>query len=194
MSLWKYYNSYIENFIEAHKKKSCYSDKTARILRTGKIVNSYENRNKINIGKFTWVAGELLVFPGAGSIIIGDYCYIGDGSRIWSSHNIEIGNRVFISHGVNIHDNDAHSKSASSRHYHYKSLVSGYTGTVTENANSRAILISDDAWIGFSSIILKGVSVGRGSIIAAGSVVTHSVPDYTIVGGNPAKVIGKAEA
>ena len=53
------------------------------------------------------------------------------------------------------------------------------------------IIVEDDVWIGQSSIILAPVRIGKGSIIAAGSVVTKDVPPYTIVGGNPAKHISK---
>ena len=49
--------------------------------------------------------------------------------------------------------------------------------------------IGDDAWIGFNATILKGVKIGRGAIVAAGSVVVKDVPDNAIVAGNPAKVI-----
>jgi acetyltransferase-like isoleucine patch superfamily enzyme len=48
-------------------------------------------------------------------------------------------------------------------------------------------------WIGFNSIILKGVTIGEGAVIAAGSVVTKDVSPYTIVGGNPAKFLKKIE-
>ena len=51
------------------------------------------------------------------------------------------------------------------------------------------VVIEDDAWIGFKSSVLKGVTIGRGAIIAAGSVVTKDVPPFTLVAGNPAKVI-----
>jgi len=51
-------------------------------------------------------------------------------------------------------------------------------------------VIEDDVWIGARSIILPGVTVARGSIVAAGAVVTDNVPEYSIVGGVPAKVIG----
>lgn len=53
----------------------------------------------------------------------------------------------------------------------------------------KPVLISNDVWIGARSIILPGVIIGTGAIIAAGSVVTKEVPDYAIVGGNPAKII-----
>ena len=53
------------------------------------------------------------------------------------------------------------------------------------------VVIEDDVWIGSRVIILPGVVVGKGSVIGAGAVVTKNVKPYTIVGGNPAKVIGK---
>ena len=55
--------------------------------------------------------------------------------------------------------------------------------------NTAPIKICDNAWIGMNCIILKGVTIGEGAIVGAGSVVTKSVPPWTIVGGNPAKVI-----
>lgn len=51
------------------------------------------------------------------------------------------------------------------------------------------ILIEDDVWIGSNCVILSGIKIGRGSIIGAGSIVTKNIPKYSIVGGNPAKVI-----
>jgi acetyltransferase-like isoleucine patch superfamily enzyme len=53
----------------------------------------------------------------------------------------------------------------------------------------KPIKICDKSWIGFNSIILKGVTIGEGAIVGAGSVVTRDVPPWTIVAGNPAKVI-----
>lgn len=54
---------------------------------------------------------------------------------------------------------------------------------------SKPVVIGDDVWIGARSIILKGVHIGKGAVIAAGAVVTKDVPEYAIVGGVPAKVI-----
>jgi acetyltransferase-like isoleucine patch superfamily enzyme len=55
--------------------------------------------------------------------------------------------------------------------------------------DDQPVVIEDDVWIGFRAIILKGVTVGRGSIVAAGAVVISDVPRYSIVGGVPARVI-----
>ncbi|MRS03355.1 hypothetical protein EG832_09060 [bacterium] len=55
--------------------------------------------------------------------------------------------------------------------------------------DDQPVFIEDDVWVGAGAIILKGVTIGRGSIIAAGAVVTHSVKPYSITGGVPAKLI-----
>lgn len=55
--------------------------------------------------------------------------------------------------------------------------------------DSQPIVVKNKAWIGFNSIILKGITIGEGAIVAAGSVVTKDVPAYSIVAGNPARVV-----
>lgn len=51
------------------------------------------------------------------------------------------------------------------------------------------VVIEDDVWVGTRAIILAGVTIGRGAVVAAGAVVTKSVPPYAIVGGNPARIL-----
>ena len=78
---------------------------------------------------------------------------------------------------------------------HYTNHISSYPYKVfimkeeQEGVSKGDINVDDDVWIGFRSIILSGVHIGQGAIIAAGSVVTKDVPPYAIVGGVPAKVI-----
>lgn len=61
------------------------------------------------------------------------------------------------------------------------------------NSNAADVIIEDNVWIGERSTVLKGVTIGCGSIVACDSIVTKDVPPYTIVAGNPAKVVKKLE-
>lgn len=70
--------------------------------------------------------------------------------------------------------------------YPFKVMILGHE---FEAVSKGDIIIKDDVWIGLNSIILSGVTIGQGAVVAAGSVVTKDVPPYAIVGGNPAKVI-----
>jgi acetyltransferase-like isoleucine patch superfamily enzyme len=58
---------------------------------------------------------------------------------------------------------------------------------------TKSITISDNVWVATNAIILPGVTIGEGAVVAAGSVVTKDVEPWTVVGGNPARVIGKRE-
>lgn len=64
-----------------------------------------------------------------------------------------------------------------------------FMNSLAESYSNGPIIVEDDVWIGMDSMILSGVTLGRGSIVAARSVVTKNVPPYSIVGGNPAKII-----
>ena len=76
---------------------------------------------------------------------------------------------------------------------HRYDIVGRYMNTITNEekrpSDDQDIIVEDDVWIGARATILKGVTIGEGSIVGACSVVTHDVPPYSIVAGNPAKVI-----
>lgn len=152
------------------------------------IQNSTGDNNKINIGSNCLIRGYLLVFNHGGEINIGDDCFVGPDSRIWSAKKIEIGNRVLISHNVNIHDNNSHPTDSKERHFDFIHILK-FGLQKTNYLNEKSIVIEDDVWIGFNSTILKGVRIGKGAIIAAGSFIKEDVPSFAIVGGNPAKII-----
>ena len=178
--------------IEAGKLRYCETAHGARLEKSSSIINGQKQKTAIVIGSYSLVAGQLLVFPHAGSIRIGDYCYVGECVRIWSASSINIGNRVFLSHGVNVHDNDSHSRSAAERARHFRELVTTGQPTFYEEIERAPVVIEDDAWLGFNAIVLKGVTIGKGAVVGAGSVVTRDVPSFAIVAGNPALEIGKA--
>ncbi|NCI49091.1 acyltransferase [Sediminibacterium roseum] len=178
-----------------HSKKMrsrCQAKKSSLLYPSCIINNPQSNRNAISIGEYTVVLGQLLVLTHSGKISVGDCSYVADNTKIWSGNSISIGDRVFISFGVNIHDYDAHSISAKNRHEQFKDIF--ITGRLLPlgDIKSKPIVIEDDAWVGFNASILKGVTIGRGAIVAAGAVVTHDVEPFTIVAGNPARTVGKA--
>ncbi len=169
---------------------ACDLDEDAVIYRTTRISNLARVRNRITIGPHSHICGTLLVFPDAGLIQIGSHCYLGINSSIWSGRSILIGNYVLMSHGVDVFDTDSHPLDAASRREDVVSLLERADSSLAPNARSGAIQIEDDVWIGTKATILKGVTLGAGSIIAAGAVVTKDVRPGEIVGGNPAKVVG----
>ena len=169
-------------------KKNYQLSSNAVCYRSARIVNNFHDSDAINIGAYTHIRGELLTFGHGGQISLGEYCYVGEQSHIWSAKSIKIGNRVLISHNVNIFDSATHPLSATERHRQYKSIIStGHPKTI--DLSEKEVVICDDVWIGCAAIILRGVTIGQGAVISAGSVVTKDVPPFTIVGGNPARVI-----
>ena len=178
---------------ERRKKSSCRVGDDVVLYPESRVDNILGRRDAIWIGAHSRIRGQLVLYGHGGSISIGESCFLGEHSRIWSAARITIGNRVLISHGVNIHDNNAHSLSAASRHLHAKEIFSrGHPRVMEDPPIAAPVLIEDDAWLGFNSTVLKGVTVGRGAIVAAGTMVTKDVPPYTIVAGNPARVVGQS--
>lgn len=163
---------------------------SASISSTGYINNLQKKRSAIQIGRESNVRGELLVFELGGEIQIGEYCFIGADTRIWSRDKIKIGNRVLISHNVNIHDNISHSLDPEERHRDFLHIFCN--GPIVDNGcGAKKIYIEDDAWIGFNATILKGVTIGRGAIIGANTVITKDVPPYAVVVGDQKQQIIK---
>lgn len=160
----------------------------SKLYPEARVNNFFYEKSRVQIGKSCHVRGELLVFAHGGQIVIGDDCYVGEGTRIWSGKSIVIGNRVLISHGVNIFDSQTHSLSARDRSEHFRKIItSGHPKEIY--LDESPVVIEDDVWIACMSIILKGVHIGRGAVVAAGSVVTRDVPAWSVVAGNPAQVI-----
>lgn len=124
--------------------------------------------------------GTVMLGPGVRVLLgTGAQCEIGDGTFItanttlFCSHKITIGSQCAISWGVQILDTDYHTL-----------IVDG-----AERPSTGEVIVGNRVWIGTNVTILKGVRIGDGAVIAAGSVVTRDVPPGTLVGGSPAKVL-----
>ncbi|MCA6485843.1 MAG: acyltransferase [Chitinophagaceae bacterium] len=133
--------------------------------------------NRVTIGKYAIIrpgnlyGGE----PGEGLRVgdhsnIGPYCYIG------CSGFISIGNNVMISPRVSI--------------YAENHVFDSPDATIkSQGVKRESVVIEDDCWIAANSILLAGVTIGKGSVVAAGSVVTQDVPPFSVVAGVPARII-----
>jgi len=136
------------------------------------------------------------IFPAnEGIITVGNNCWIGD-SIFNCISGITIENNVFISFGCYFYDNNSHSidyrereKDMIQQLNSYKSGKHLLNGKNWASVNCKRITIRSNSWIGMNCIILKGVTIGEGAIVGAGSVVTKDVAPWTIVGGNPAVLI-----
>lgn len=156
---------------------------TATLAPEAIIENGSGNANLIVIGDHSFVRGKLLAFPQDGAIKVGDWCYIGHRTEIWSMESITIGNRVLIAHGVTIADTTAHSLDPQERHRHFRQIMAHGMPSEREwwsGVHTAPVTIEDDVWINFNATILKGVRIGAGSVVAAGSIVTHDIPAGTL--------------
>ncbi len=151
------------------------------LTRESNIENKLNDPGKIIIGANSVISAYLLVYNQSGQIIIGKNTFISFGTKIWSSKSIVIGDRVMISHDVNIHDNNAHPMDSAKRQKDFINIVNKGTFEFIEELNAKEIIIEDDVWIGFNASIFKGVRIGKGAIIGANATITKDVPAYAIV-------------
>ena len=116
---------------------------------------------------------ELAVEDGA-ELVIGDRTFINYGVSIGATKSITIGAECNLGPYVNIVDTDFHGLEPERRH---------------ERPTPRPVRIGDNVWLGVRVIVLPGVSIGDGSVIGAGSVVTDDIPPRSLAVGAPARVI-----
>lgn len=134
-----------------------------------------------SIGKATTLAGE------KGKIVIGKNFICGEYVEINAclSHGVYIGNHVSIARGTYIR---------SSNHRFDRTDISimqqGHAAIeIFYQDRNYSVIIEDDVWIGANTIILSGAKIGEGSVVAAGSVISKEFPPYSVIAGNPARII-----
>lgn len=141
---------------------------------------------KLEIGNSSIVEASVYFDKENSCVTIGNRSFIG-GSKIICAQNIIIGDDVLISWGCSIVDHNSHSLFFADR----KDDVINSLDNKKDWSNVliKNVIISNKVWIGFDVKILKGVIIGEGAVVAAGSIVTKNVPPYTLVGGIPAKIL-----
>ena len=150
--------------------KSLKLNKSGNLLRCEKGVRIMKRDGSISVGDRVLLHRYVKLSAYGGKIDIGNNTYIGDRTEIHSGESVKIGNNVNIAWDCNILDRDYH-------------------GFESETEIKKSVTICDNVWIGCRCTVLKGVTIGKGSVVAAGSVVTKDVPPKCLVGGNPAKII-----
>lgn len=183
------YNQYADDFVDYKNKKSCSCSLNSRFYRYSAVDNFCQINKNIVVGERTHIRGQLLTFSFGGNINIGSNCYIGENTRVWSGEHIIIGNNVLISHNVNIMDTNSHEINHLERAEGFEKLIKYGHQKEKGSILTAPVIIEDYAWISFNASILKGVKIGKGAIIGAGSVVTKDVEPFTLAAGNPAKFI-----
>jgi acetyltransferase-like isoleucine patch superfamily enzyme len=143
-------------------------------------------RCTLHIGPGSIVESVIIFDRDGARVRIGERTFIGASTMACAEH-IEIGDDVLISWGCTIVDHNSHALSWSQRS---RDVSEWYHGRKDWSVVKRAaVRIDDKAWVGANAMILKGVTIGEGAVVAAGAVVTRDVEAYTIVGGNPAREI-----
>lgn len=137
---------------------------------------------KIVIGDYSEIYDFVCIRPvgGSGDIVIGEHCYLNPGCVLYSGNGITLGNYVLLAPGVMLlPTNHAYAR---------RDIPIRHQGFLPSKGG---ITIEDDVWIGANSVVLDGAHIGRGAVIAAGSVVRGEIPAYEIWGGVPAAKLGE---
>jgi acetyltransferase-like isoleucine patch superfamily enzyme len=152
---------------------------------------------RVKIGSNSVLSCRIILERDEGAVSIGDKTFIGN-SVIICAEDIVIGDNVLISWGCTLVDHDSHALNWRERANDVEDWRQGLLLGGLHNAalqknwaivERSPIRIADKAWIGMNVTILKGVTIGEGAVVAAGSIVTKDVAPWTLVGGNPARLI-----
>lgn len=194
---------YREYILKQEKKKKEYYLMYSKLNQNSYFGGGFEvdmrnpqaGHTYLTVGEHCVIDGRFVFEKQTGVIKIGDRVHIGNSTLI-SINEIEIGNDVTIAWDCLIYDHNSHSifwderKNDTEKEYynaiHNQNLIANKDW---DNVKTDKIKICDKAWIGARCIILKGVTIGEGAVVGAGSVVTRDVEPWTVVGGNPAQMI-----
>lgn len=157
-----------------------------------------EGKKYLKIGEHCIIDATFVFEKDTGYVSVGDRSFVN--GTVISINSVEIGNDVIVAWDTLIYDHNSHSVNWEERKHDHENEYNSFIKCGDPCANkdwtvvkSKPIKIENKAWIGTGCKILKGVTIGEGAVVQAGSVVTKNVEPWTIVGGNPAQLIRKLE-
>lgn len=152
-----------------------------------KINNTTNDPNKIKFGSFCNVSCNITL-NNKGSINVGDYVFM-NYVTMRIDYDLRIGSNNFFGPGVKLWDTNNHPISFRERKRQSIEMAYDFPLSKSYESKGNSIIIGNNVWIGMDVLILGGVKIGDGAIVAAGSIVTKDVKEYTMVAGSPAKYI-----
>lgn len=148
--------------------------KNSRICRNSRI--DVMPFNNFVLGADSTIEDFCTINNGVGDVLIGDRCRVGMSNVIIGP--VTIGNDVILAQNIVL----------SGLNHGYEDItLPPHNQPVTK----KKITLEDEVWIGANAVVVAGVTIGKHSVVAAGSIVTKDVPPYTVVAGNPARIIKK---
>lgn len=151
------------------------------------LVPAISGNTRISIGNDVCISGALSIASGhvfdRPELVIGDRVFIGHQVSIRASKQVVIEDGALIAQGCYIADSDDHPRDTNQR----------AKGLPSPAHEIKPVRICRDAWLGRGCYVLKGVTIGEGAIIGAGSVVLGDVPPFCVAIGNPARVVQKLQ-
>ncbi|MEI6351107.1 MAG: acyltransferase [Verrucomicrobiota bacterium] len=161
-------------------------------LETAQIFRMFRSRHRPGLvlgSNVSCYAGCSFSIGENGTCSVGDYTLL-NGALIMAEERIEIGSYCIFSWNVGIADSDFHPVDPAQRRIDAMALSPFAEGRPPRpSIRTAPVIIKDNVWIGMGAVILKGVTIGENSIVAAGAIVTKDVPANVIVAGNPAQIV-----
>lgn len=156
-------------------------DPSAKIGWRARISNLTGDPINLKVGRYSHIDGEIIIYPGA-RVSIGDYCYIGVGTRVWAYSSIDLADYVIVAHNVSIMDSTTHPLNFSERRVQIEGQLSGKPNDPRRfDLKPSPIVMEEGVWVGAGATILRGVRIERESIVSAGAVVRGIVPSHSLV-------------
>jgi len=179
---WDWYEGVVPENVELEPESYLESTYSFHLFRS-------RHPQAVRIGRGSSVyLGTMFALAGLGRVVIGEFSLI-NGARIICDAMVEIGPYCLISWNVVILDNARWPRDRPARRTALERAARAPERRIEAGESARPVRLGRNVWVGFDVCILPGVTIGEGSIVGARSVVESEVPPYTVVAGNPARVI-----
>ncbi len=155
------------------------------------IFNAAKGNVNIQVGNDCYISGSIDLLSPDAKVIIGDGVFIGPGTKIFCYDKVIFENDIMVSWGCTFIDTNAHSLNSAERLNDVRDWIKGPENKNWDVVKHAPVMVKSKSWIGFNSIITKGVTVEEGTVVASGSVLTKSSEPYSVYGGNPAVFLKK---